>query len=285
MSRHPRVLNVVAAVVHNAAHQFFVAYSPRWSQYAVPMRKPKPGESLSEVARRAVEDHCPHPLGEVTAAPLECVSRFGWSRGAGENTFYNYHVFEVVPQHHLPAGQLASWCGFLAYDALLDSSLVTASTKDIARALMENQQVSVAVVCRPGASGTEFLLVQKVRYQGFFFPATRRKTDDDPGELALAAVQADTGYLGRVRLLDTLTPDVDVEQYSPRYQRQRHFRFHLRRIEFPELDLQQPGNPLEAGMASEGVTWRWLTAEQLADTTGFQLSPTVDLLRQHVGNL
>src|SRR5205823_5344840 len=115
-------------------------------------------------AVRALAESVGQPLPQATAKPLEHVGVFGYSGRTGEETLYNYQVFEVDPGLSLPAGAHGSRRGFLSYLDLLAADLVTWSTKEIARALIEHQQVALAVIARRGSAGNEFLMVWKPSY-------------------------------------------------------------------------------------------------------------------------
>ncbi len=282
--RHP---TVVVAGVHDDQKRFLVCFNERWRGYAFPMRKPRRGEMLADVARQAFADHFRRPLpGDAEVKPLEFVGAYGRSLGVEQETYFDYHVFEVKPHLDLPEGSLASWSGFLAYDDLMQAEKVTWSTQQIARALVEFQEVVLAVISRQveskdGGLETEFLMTRKASYQGYFFPVVRLKSNAKPEQVAMDAVEADTGYSGRIET--TQHQEVEHEQHSPRYDRRRRFRFHVCKVELPGVDLPVSRNPLEdallavAAEVGDAEYWGWFNEEQLKDPK--IMSPTVETVR------
>jgi hypothetical protein len=285
MAEQLRRVQAVAAVINDTARRFFVCFNARWQQYAFPMTKRKPNQALDQTAVQAFRDHVPPRLlaanAQPTATPLEYIGAFGPSWGVDQDTYYTYDVFEVDPGQQLPAGEFADWCGFLTYDRLVQSPVVTWSTKAIAAGLMDNQEVTLGIISRGPTSLRQFLLVQKAPYNGYFFPVARVKTDAKPDQVAVEAVLSDTGYFGPV--LASGDTETQVSQYSPRYNRPRTFRFHFRKIELPGVELNRANNPLEQALNASGVAWTWLTESQLAaPPPGITLSPTVASVRQYV---
>lgn len=278
MTKQLRVKNVVVAIVHDPVMRFLLCYNQRWRQYAFPMKSsPDFGDDRTQIAVQALKDHCRSPVTSATATPLEYVGGFGTSWSTGEDTYYNYHVYEVKVDDvaSWPVGHVGQWSGFLDYDQLqaAPDELVSWSTKEIARALMEGQKVTLGVICRQGMDGKEFLLFEKASYHGFFFCVARIKTETDPVEAALEAVQSDTGYLGRIEA--TFVKDVDAVHRSPRYNRHRRYRFFIHSISFPDANLSEPGNPVERALRANGVKYGWFTEDQLANPAAHGLSPTI----------
>lgn len=281
-----RNLSVVVAVVHDEQKRFLVCFNERWHGYVFPMKKARPGMDLALLAVEALQSGLGWTLRDASATPLEYVGLYGYSHGVDEDTYYDYHVFEVDPGLDLSRVNFGDMAVFLAYDELVQLPGVTWPAKDIARSLVEDQDVILAVISREvkskgGGSENEFLMIRKTRYHGFFFPVIRWKTEADWEQMAVAAVQSDTGYTGQIEA--TWRRDVEHQQYSPRYERNRRFAFHVCKIELPDVDLQVPGNPLEAALEAvvpdngDPEYWGWFTEEQLRNPKN--MSPTVEAVR------
>jgi hypothetical protein len=148
---------------------------------------------------------------------------------------------------------------------------VTWSTKQIARHLVETQEVSVAVVVWEGKDGPEYLLVWNDNYRGYFLPSARVRSEFKPDAVARRAVRSDLGYRGEV--VCTWKADIADIHYSNRYQRDRSYRFHVCEARLPDVDLNAADNALEAALRRGGRRWLWLPAGRLP--SGLTLSPTL----------
>ena len=285
MTKEWKHVDVVVALVNDEHHRFFVCFNSRWGQYGFPMTKARQGVPADESAIQALRDHVPpsvlKPDAVPTAQPLECLGAYGPSFGAGEDTYYDYHVFAVDPGQDLPGGAFAAWCGFLEYESLRHSPVVTWSTKEITQALVEYQEAVVSVITRPGPSGKQFLLVEKPSHGGLFFPVARLKADANPDDVAKEALISNTGWLGPAEVIGA--SEAEIRQFNPRYDRERTFQFHLRAVGFPsDVDLTAMDSELESAMASSGVRWGWLTENELLSGDSHSLSPAVELVRNQV---
>jgi hypothetical protein len=279
--------SVVVAVVHDAQKRFFVCFNESWHQYAFPMKQRAPGQDWAAVAKRAFEKHAQRALpANAEIEPLEFVGAYPGSGRPGKQTYYDYHVFEVKPRLALPAGSFAGRCGFLAYDELREAELVSWSTRDIASALVEFQETAVAVICREvkpkaGRTEREYLMVRKAAYHGYFFPVVRLKTQAKPEQAVISAVRSDAGYQGEIEA--TRHGEVEHEHFSPRYNRPRHFRFHICRVHLPGLELNVSPNPLETALQAlaraegDAQYWGWFPEEHLKNPK--IMSPTVEATR------
>lgn len=291
-----RIKNVVVAVVHDADKRFFVSFNRRWSQYTFPMTgADEIGADLAQLALKALRDHCPYPVKNAVATELEYAGGFGPSWGTEQDTFYNYHVYEIyIDARMWPAGRLGSWCGFLDYGQLLEplpvspaglvirpdpeqAGLISWSTRFIAKSLMDGQEVALAVICRSTPAGKEFLLVQNAGYGGYFFPVARKKTEASITEVVIEAVQSDTRYLGK--LLPEFVTEVETEHESRRYTRKRKYQFFICSMELPDCDLNAPDNEFEKTLVKNKIEYRWINEEQLRDEVANGLSPTVKEVR------
>ena len=96
--RHPTV-----AVVQGDQQTFFLCFNKRWRGYAFPIRKPRRGEMLADVAREAfADDYLQQLPAGADGKPLEFVAAYGVSQNVGEESYYDCHVFEVEPGPGLP---------------------------------------------------------------------------------------------------------------------------------------------------------------------------------------
>jgi hypothetical protein len=282
MIRH---VTVAVGVMFDPDRGFYLCRNNNWhGDYAFVMKKCPPGEDAAEMALTALGDDSPEPFPDATASPAAVVGAFGKSARSGQETYYEYHVYELAPgdrREGVGDDQLAK---FFPYEDLQESPQVTWSTKAIAKALVEFQEVCVGVISRPTASGPEFLLTYHPSY-GYFFPSARRKTDAPAEEMAVQAVRWETGYTGE--LSATLCWEESDIHTSGRYGvRNREYRYHVCRIDVCGVNLAASGNPLEssivglAGAMAHGHRhlgprgyWSWFTESELRNGTG--ISPTV----------
>jgi hypothetical protein len=272
---------VITAAVYDSSKGFLVGFNEKWRAYAFPMQKPRPTDVKPESAAvRALAEMVGQPLASARAKSLEHVGVFGYSERTGEETLYRYSVFEVDPGQSLPAGGLGSRLGFLSYPDLLTADLVTWSTKEVARALMEHQQVALAAIARRGTAGKEFLMVWNSGYGGYFFPVARVKSEAKPPVVAVEAVRADTGFFGPIEA--TLVQEVGDVHFSSRFNQKRCYVFHVCNAVLPRVDLSKPNNRLERALARRDQKWSWFGEDQLANPGPSQLSPTVDAVRLSV---
>lgn len=276
-----RQKNVVVAIVQNAAQQFLVAYNENWNGYAFPMRDfASDGMPTGRLAIEAVEKDLGCRLPDARADELEFLGTFGHSGASGEETWYDYWVFSVDPgqeidltqarlvQNHAPKYLSAG-------DLLIDTDL-TWSTPRIAQELLDKQDAVLSVITRPGASETEYLVIENANYGGYFFPVTRLKNELKPHQIAEKLLRTDLGYRAEVQA-EWRGEAVDVH-FSSRYQRNRTYRFQVCSVELPQIDLMQPFSPLELALAQRGKRAAWLTAGQLQSrpvAPPIPLSPTI----------
>jgi hypothetical protein len=270
---------VIVAVVYQPERGFFVHFHEKWRGYTFPLRRRHPTDfEEAYAAREALRAAVGRPLHHAEARPLEYLPVVGVSQRTDREVLYQYQAFEVEPNEPLPDGGLGCRHGFLTLDALLQADLVTWTTKALVGELLGNQQVAVAVVCRPGPDGCEFLMIRSASYRGYFPPASRLKTDVSPRAEARQAVERETGYHGRSTPGQPLT--VKDVHFSPRFQCDRQFVFHVVPVVLPALDLSGVPNELEHQLQRTGVLWRWVSEAELADPPGNGLSPTVAAIRE-----
>ncbi len=279
---------VAVAVIHDPESGFLLWNNKRWNGYAFPMRHLEAGDDPAEAALQAIEDRdFPTSLPGASARPLECTGAFGYSQGAREETYYDYHVVQIHPREPLLPDSLHPDLRFFTYPDLQASSCVTWSTRVIATSLVEYQEVVVGLICRSTSAGAEFLLVYKPGH-GYFFPAVRRKTHSSLEEMAGHAVFLDAAYAG-----DTgakyLREVLDVHPSNRFGLNRRRYRFYLCLMDFPGLDLTQSGNALEQSLTAlqsakgdqgrkSGARgyWNWFTPDELRDQA--EMSPQVAVL-------
>jgi ADP-ribose pyrophosphatase YjhB (NUDIX family) len=218
---------------------------------------------MPSTAIRALEDDLDQSFPGATAQELGYVGKFGPSGSTGEDTLYEYWAYEVSPGP-LPAasagGRSARW---VSYDTLAADPDVGWSTKEIARAFVENQEVALAVITRLAATTTEYLLIRNANYAGYFFPAMRIKQELKPDATARAEVRSHLGYHGE--LITDYRGEVPDAHYSMRFGRKRAYRFHVYKVSLVNLDLNQPMNFLERRLQARHLEWCWVNADQLAN--------------------
>lgn len=280
--RRQRVVHMVVAVVYQPDCGFFVSFNDKWGGYAFPMRKRRPTDlEGAGTALEALRDAVRRPLPRAEARPLEYLEWRQKSGRTGLDTYYCYQAFEVEPNEALPGGELGSRHGFLSYEQLQAvDRVVTRPTRALSAELMDNQHVALAVITRPGPSGREYLMIRNARYQGYFLPASRIKTDTDARSEAVAAARRETGYLTPVAHGPAL--GVEDTHFSPRFQRPRRFVYHPVAIVLPGLDLTVSPNELERSLARTEAVWQWFAEEQLADPRAHDLSEALDTVRDAV---
>ena len=93
-----RAKQVVVAIVQDAQGRFLVAFNPKWSGYAFPMKDLDEGAVvLGSAAIAAVEGDLGCRLPQAQAEELEYLGRCGRSGRSGEDTEYEYWLFAVDP--------------------------------------------------------------------------------------------------------------------------------------------------------------------------------------------
>lgn len=270
----------MAAVFDSPSEGFLLCHNPRWHGYAFPMKHVENGISAANAAIKAIAEWSPPlQLAGATATPLDRLVESLHSETAREVTVYDYHVFQIDLSSSF-GGSLHPDLRLFTYRQLQDALNVTSSTKAIARSFVEDRRVAVGVLTRAGAAGREYLLVQNPNH-GYFFPATRIKTDASADESVLEAARLDLGYDGPLNVI-TQAPEVPALKHSSRFgPGQRRFHYRLGLLEAPGVDLSAPGNAVEqaanalaAGLnPSPGPYWRWFTEDQLR--SGSLVSPSV----------
>ncbi len=286
-----RKMQVAAAVVADPAgpaQRFLLAYNPKWKGYAFPMRDFHPdADPPQREAITALEADLGLRLPAARADETDYLGHFGVSGRSGEDTLYEYWAVAVDPGQPLDLAAAQAPDGrpplFEDYAALLKRDDVTWTTKEIARHVVETQEAALAVVVRHGKNGPEYLLVWNGAYGGYFFPAARVRSEFKPAVAARRAVRSDLDYRGEAAC--AWKAEVHDVHYSSRYQCDRLYRFHVCATELPGVDLDQPGNALEAALTRAGRRWVWLTREEMAAPPQARpLSPTLAAVRATVWN-
>lgn len=292
MSETFRHRSVAVAVIYDQPSQkFLLWHNKRWHGYAFPMKhfEPTAGVDPAQVALNALDAReIQLNLPNATSTPIDRHGECEFSEGVRQFTYYDYHVFGIDPGPGIASASLHPDLRWFAFDDLVAAPNVTWSTKSVARSLVEDRKVAVAVIARPMPTGTEFLLVYN-RNHGYFFPATRMKTDTLPGQAVVQAVRNDLAYDGEIQVVDqSEVPDLQQSQrFGPRTGR---FHFHLCLVRFSDdVDLGAPGNALEqsvstlqAALAGRGVPasaapyWGWFSESDLRIRT--DMSQSVELV-------
>src|SRR5262249_23440809 len=135
---------------------------------------------------------------------------------------------------------------FEDYQSLQAADDVTWTSKEVAAAVLAEQEVAVAVVTRPGREQTEYLVLWNDRYEGYFFPAGRVTQEFRPAVVASAVVRAELGYTGEI--VPDLRAEVPEFHFSPRWGRPRAYRFHVVAVDLPGRDLHRPLAPFDRSL-------------------------------------
>jgi hypothetical protein len=285
MATNPRFKTVSVGVIHDAKLGFLLIYNPNWDQYTFLMKKPKPGEDLSQVALVALAEDSPLRFPEAATHRLDQVGTHRKSESVQQDTTYDFHVFELEPgpvREGLVANPNAK---FFKYPNLLDDASVSQTTKDVAQAIMERQVAAIAVVSRKKGNTREYLLVDKPRY-GYVFPVVRRKQSEAAESLAVRAVHEDTSYDGPLRA--TWFQEVSDVHDSQRFGgSRRRFTFQVCSVDVTDIDLNVGGNPLEQALeevqqkkvdAGKPIRargyWDWFTEDEMRNDP--EISPTME---------
>jgi hypothetical protein len=177
----------------------------------------------------------------------------------------------------LPVHGLACRRGFLKPEGFRTADLLTWNTQAVVSELLDNQEVALAIVCRRGETGPEFLMIRSPNYRGYFPPASRIRTDVSPRFEAQQALQRDTGYRARIAAGEILT--ASDTHHSHRYDCTRTFNFHLVQLALGDrVNLSHFDNDFEQRLIQSGVLYRWVPAGELAQPGAYGLSPTVAAL-------
>jgi hypothetical protein len=300
MSQALQQKNVAVAVIYDAASQKFLLWNnKRWNGYAFPMKKfdAAAGADPGHAALEALGDlDMPLNLAQATASPLDRLVEPLFSDGTHRLTVYDYHVYSVAPGQPLNTASLHPDFRYFTFNELIAAPNVTSSTIAIARSLVEDRKVALAVITRTGKSGTEFLLVSNKQGQ-YFFPAARMKVDGQPAHAVGDAVLVDLGYDGEVKVVRQ--SEVPAVQTSRRFgTRDVRFTFHPCLLQLPGVDLIVPGNNLEqslngmpAAQSATGSTatakpyWGWFTAANLRAHSDMSpsVAPVLNTVLQLVG--
>jgi hypothetical protein len=270
--------HVAVAVIYDAAtDKFLLWHNKRWRGYAFPMKQfdPQSGDACQAALDALSDWDMPPNLRNATASRLDRIVETLFSDGTHRVTVYEYHVCAVELRTGFSLASLPPDFRSFTYDELVAALNVTTSTVAIARALVGSRNVVLAVISRPSGRGREFLVVSNKLGQ-WFFPAARMKFDGRPEQAVGAALRADLGYDGPFRV--TAQAEVPAVQTSTRFgAHQVQFHFFPCVVEFPEVDLTAPDNPLDAALkelpASRSA---WFTETELRNRP--DMSPTVAIV-------
>ena len=281
MSDSLQYKSVAVAVIYDAStDKFLLWHNKRWRGYAFPMKKfdPQAGGDPGQAALAALADwDMPLDVSQATASPIDRIIDVSLSDATRRVTIYDQHVYTVNLGRLPSPDDLHPDFRYFTFDELLKAINVTASTQTIAQALVENRKVAVAVIPRTTPRGQEFLLV-KNRLGEYFFPSARMKTSAIPAVAIANAVVADLGYEAGIDV--PRQAEVPAVQESTRFgARLVQFYFHPCLVQFPGVDLNAPGNPLEtsleAAAAATGTNAYagWFTESELRNRP--DMSPSV----------
>jgi 8-oxo-dGTP pyrophosphatase MutT (NUDIX family) len=280
-----RERNVVVAIVQAGPGRFLIVFNHNWGGFSFPMTVLPDGENpIRDHAVQALVHDLGFPLPHATAELFARVRLVGPSQSTGEDTLYQFFLFEVNPGQPLdlaaaPAHRRAQFFDQADRHTRRD---LTWTFPDLLREFVDAQEVALAVVTRPGADGPEFLLVHNERFGGYFFPVRRIRSDAGAEPTAVGAVRTDTGYTGPA--VPTYLGEALAVQHSPRFDLERQYRFHVCAVALPHVDLSRHQNGLERALSGRQSVW--LSADGLRNPpAGVTLSPTMPLVRVAVTGL
>jgi 8-oxo-dGTP pyrophosphatase MutT (NUDIX family) len=255
------------------------------------MKKYKPDIDLAPaMALEAIRDDVGLAKDHATlsAEPLDFIVRLARSNRTGEPTEYHYQSFGIDAS--ILASEYPVFAAkpvdkryptlWLPYDELISNRHITWSTRQIARAIVDRQDVALGVITRLGRTETEYLLVWNDHYGGYFFPAQRITDDASPAFYIRQAIAKDIGYRGLVDIESINS--IDVDQFSHRFQRERGFLFRIYSaspievLDFLAPDSQLTSNVPDIPRPVGKAPFIWLTANQVeSPLPGVVLSPTI----------
>lgn len=241
-----RKVDVEVAIVRDAEHRIFLAYNPNWRGYALPMKKRQDTDAYHHGAPvlRAMRELVDFSLEEVTPIALPSLPITEVSERTGKKTIYTYHPYELSLPQQPRGGHFASRQGFLSYnDIMKEDSLVSKTSQLILEAIIEEQEIGIAVIVRGYGDNRELLVVNYPRY-GRFLPACRvREPSQNARDAARAAVRDDLklGYVVPIQSSDIL--QVAAIQESRRWDQMRTTRFTLCRVSLPDEQLKTLNQP------------------------------------------
>ena len=270
---------VVVAVSFNTNREVLLTYNSKWGGYSFPTANIADDEPpLGSAAIAALESDIGRTLPDAKAKELEFLGKYGVSDRTGDESIYYYWLYEVTTMPlELEAGEQLPI--YIPLADIPECDDVTWTAKVVASELLNNREVSLAVISRLGRFETEYLVIWNDGYEGYFFPATRRKTEVTPEKVAKQLVRESFGYSGEVK--SEWKSEIEDIHFSDRFSSDTNFRFHLNAVEFPEIDIHRPFNELEIKLHARGIKWKWLTAAQLSDPAG-DLSSTMASVRGSV---
>jgi ADP-ribose pyrophosphatase YjhB (NUDIX family) len=283
---------VVCTLVPDEAGELLLIRNEEWEgRYSICTRQVDPhSENMDAMALASLRDDTGLALPDARVIPLGYLATGGRSGRTGETTRYHYYGFvaETRVNFSLPVSRAA----VRSAEEIATSEDVTWTTRDVVAAIYQSQEAALAVITRPGPEQTEYLVLWNENYEGFFLPTARVTAEFPPTSVARALVRAELGYIGPVVAEEV--GEVPEFQFSPRWGRERAYRFHIVRVELPPrdgevIDLHRPGGTMDRllraaerrrgrdeGELPAGWSWRWLTADELRDAPpGFQFSVTM----------
>jgi 8-oxo-dGTP pyrophosphatase MutT (NUDIX family) len=284
--------SVVCTLVVNESDEILLVRNPAWGNlFSIPTREINPlSDPMATAALASLRDDTGLALANARVAPLGYLATGGYSERTGETTLYHYWGFQAETRETfaLPADRVT----VRTAEQIAAATDVTWTARDIVAALYQTQEAALAIITRPGRTQTEYLTLWNGNYEGFFFPAARVTAEFPPASAARAVVRAELGYTGPVEA--TEVGEVPEFQFSPRWGRDRAYRFHIVCVEFTQrdgevFDLHRPNGPMDRHLrAAErrggrdpdelpaGWSWRWLTADELrVPPPGLQFSVTM----------
>jgi hypothetical protein len=198
----------------------------------------------------------------------------GTSGRTGLRCIYEYDIVEVEAVNDVPDGAFGSRHGFLTADEIRDSDpaergpkarLVTWTTWQVLTRLLDNQQVTAAVVRRG-----DLYLMTRNRYDQWFFPARRL---GDGREAWPTMVNIFREWNINLKMEPAGEVVVDLAQQTA-HLGPREYRFHLQGV---KVDVEA----LAAELVARGVMHQW----RRLDLTLPDMSPTLAGLRDAVRRL
>lgn len=259
---------VAVGVAYDPERGFLLRHNERWNKFAFFMKQSDADHADAALASLDEDIQLKFPSPE--AHPIDVVGAYGRSDGTGSESYYEYHVHELVLGHGHKGRSNATEAKYFSYQELMSSDDVSWSTKSIAQSLCDSREVVMSVVYRDSTG--EYLFVKNAAY-GYSLPMHRRKTDESPESVALQTLAVDFAFTGPATA--KWNCETQIQQRSDRFgENEVTFRIHICRINFPNGEAEDAfAESLRRRDAESADANRWLTGDQVQKSE--DVSPTV----------
>jgi hypothetical protein len=274
-------LQVAVAVAYDEQRKgYFVVFNPRWRGYAFPHKRWPEVRVLDDVEYRriceetalsAFEEDLGRSFPDAQTIWIDYLEVEGVSGRTGKRKRYSFDIVWIGPHDDLPDDGLAAPCGYLSREQILgNQTIVTWSTREILRELLEEQQVAVGVICRRVHGERQYLLTLN-RYGRYFFPAKRLRRSISARRALIAEFRVNANFMGHI---DVGGPVQAGMTQNTVHLGMREYQYHLFPMFFPEVNLSAASNRLEDALAKAGIVFRWVSEHELTNPSP-QISDTI----------